>query len=145
MDLLLKRRNNNQQWLFLPVLHYSNLEYFVEILHWTGNLFLSPEGVSNALIYVLKKDLCSTWTTASKIVAVLQHKMCIALRECSAVNLMASATFSNKMRKIIRPMHCPLSPQPQSCRCRDESCSCTYFPCSNCCLTQQMTLRTESG
>lgn len=140
-----KKRNKIHQWLFLLVLHYSNLEYFVEILHWTGNFSLSPEGISNVLIYMLKKDLCSTWTMASKIVAALQYKRCIALRECSAVNLMTSMTFSNEMRKIIRSMHCPLSPQPQSYPCLGESCSCTYFPCSNCCLTQKMTLKTEPG
>lgn len=76
---------------------------------------------------MLKKDLCSTQTTASKIVAALQYKRCIALRECSAVNLMTSVTFSNEMRKILRPTHCPLSLQTQSCRCLVESSSCTYI------------------
>lgn len=107
LDLLLERRNKIQKWLFLPVLHYRNLEYFVETLHWTGSLFLPPESISIALIYMLKKDLCSAWTMASKLVAALQYKRCIALRECSAVNLM---TFLNVMRRIVRPTHCPLSP-----------------------------------
>lgn len=126
-DVVSERWNKPQQWLFLPVLHYSELEYFVEILHWTGSLTLPPEGIANALIYMLKKDLCSTRTMASKIVAALQYKRCIALRECSAVNLMTSVTFSNEMRKILRPMHCPLSLQTQSCRCLGESSSCTYI------------------
>lgn len=33
LDLLLERKKKTQKWLFLPVLHYSELEYFVEILH----------------------------------------------------------------------------------------------------------------
>lgn len=139
------KKEQNRAMNFLAYLHYSNLEYFVEILHWTGSPSLSPEGICDALIYMPKKDLCSTWTTASKIATSLQYKRCIAQRECSAVNLMTSMTFFNEMRKIIRPMHCPVGPQPQSCRCLGESCSCTCFPCSSCYLTQKMTLKTEPG
>lgn len=74
-----------------------------------------PEGICDALIYMLKKDFCSTWTMASKVAASLQYKICMAQRKCSELNLMTSVTFFNKMRKIIKPMHCPVGPQPQSC------------------------------
>lgn len=145
LDLLLERRSKIKQWIFLPISHYCNLEYFVEILHWTGSLSLSPVGICDALIYMLKKDFCSTWTAASKIAAPLQYKRYIAQRGCSAVNLMTSATFFNEMRKIIRPMHCPLVPSLRAVNALVKDVAAHTSLVSSFYLTQKMTLKTEPG
>lgn len=144
LGLLWERGNKIKLWISLSILHQSNLEYFVEILYWKeaspcpwGHLWCIDIHAKERFLFHMDHGFKSS--SISAVQNMHGSEEMFWTQSDDFCDLFQQDEEDHKTYAL--PCWSPAS----ELSCLGESCSCTYFPCSSCYLTQKMTLKTEPG